>query len=79
VGTLAYEMYGMPNPFYNKELNINSSSYEENQLPALPSDVPQLIQRLVANILSKSPSNVSKLMHLKFTGVQIHFKHKVKK
>lgn len=58
VGTIAYELFGMENPFYNRELKLNSTNYDESQLPQLPAEVPSLLRRLVANLLSKSPSSV---------------------
>ena len=37
VGALAYEIFGLPNPFYGQgRAHLESRSYQEAQLPALP-------------------------------------------
>ncbi|KAL0277022.1 UNVERIFIED_CONTAM: hypothetical protein PYX00_004451 [Menopon gallinae] len=54
VGTIAYELFGMENPFYDKSKRLKSISYRESDLPALPDSVPFIIRSLVSNILSRS-------------------------
>jgi PTEN induced putative kinase 1 len=66
IGTIAYEIFGMPNPFY--QLNqgefistpnvLRNSSYDENDLPELSDDVPYLIRRLIGNMLQRNPGDV---------------------
>ncbi|KAG4076149.1 hypothetical protein HA402_011495 [Bradysia odoriphaga] len=51
-GAIAYEIFGQSNPFYE----LKNSSYKENQLPALGSDVPIIVQRLIENILQRNPN-----------------------
>lgn len=55
VGTIAYQLFGLVNPFYK---DLNSVTFNDDQLPELPETVPSLIKRLISNILSKTPSNV---------------------
>ena len=56
-GTIAYEIFNGNNPFYHyaNEKSLRSSDYQENQLPTLPHDVPQIIKVLVRNILKRNP------------------------
>lgn len=57
VGTMAYELFGVENPFYDKSLKLNSVDYKESDLPPLPEDVPQVIGSVISNLLIKSTSN----------------------
>lgn len=50
-GTIAYEIFGQPNPFYV----LKNVTYKDNELPALGTDVPIIVQRLIANILQRNP------------------------
>ncbi|KAF7994698.1 hypothetical protein HCN44_004170 [Aphidius gifuensis] len=56
-GTIAYELFGMKNPFYgnfkDKPL-LHNHNYCDADLPDLPDGVPSIISALVKNILSKS-------------------------
>lgn len=56
-GTIAYELFGMKNPFYgnfkDKPMLLNHN-YCDADLPDLPDGVPLIISALVKNILSKS-------------------------
>ena len=66
VGTLAYQLFGMENPFHQirteKGLKgravpyLLSSSYREEDLPPLPEHVPPLISKLIFEMLLRSPS-----------------------
>ncbi|KAJ1524531.1 hypothetical protein ONE63_011023 [Megalurothrips usitatus] len=66
VGTLAYQLFGMDNPFHRIGCNpghtgkqvkfLLSSSYTEADLPSLPENVPPIISRLVSEMLSRNPS-----------------------
>lgn len=59
-GALAYEIFGCENPFYaqTKEGRLDSRTYNHNQLPPLPEDIPQAIKRLVSDILQRDPAKV---------------------
>lgn len=61
VGTLAYEIFGSPNPFYklpneSTESSLVNSTYNDVDLPPLNENVPTLVQKLVNNILHRSPN-----------------------
>lgn len=69
-GTIAYEIFGQVNPFYVlREINedgelvelpaLKSLDYEESELPDLGEEVPEIVKKLVENILQRSPSKVS--------------------
>lgn len=66
-GAIAYEIFGMPNPFYSSSGGLNvakgqqtfslrNSDYKDDDLPALSEECPSLVQQLVYNILSPNPS-----------------------
>ncbi|XP_062889010.1 serine/threonine-protein kinase PINK1, mitochondrial [Mobula hypostoma] len=56
VGTLAYEILGLPNPFYPHGMNyLESRSYEENKLPPLPDYVHRNVRRVVKLLLCRDP------------------------
>lgn len=59
-GAIAYEIFGMHNPFYGGRgyEKLKSGSYKEDDLPDLPSTVPLVIRALVRNILSPEPNRV---------------------
>lgn len=50
-GTLAYELYGAPNPFYD----LDSRTYAESDLPQPPAAMPPVVQALVLDMLRKDP------------------------
>ena len=57
VGTIAYEIFGMKNPFHGDSKDtkpLKNYTYTENDLPSLPSDVPAVVSALIRNILSRS-------------------------
>lgn len=58
-GCIAYEIFGQPNPFYDTQVRrgavLRNVDYSEDELPALPDDVPAIIKSLVCNMLSRSP------------------------
>ncbi|XP_022407814.1 serine/threonine-protein kinase PINK1, mitochondrial isoform X1 [Delphinapterus leucas] len=76
VGALAYEIFGLPNPFYGQgsRAHLESRSYQEAQLPALPESVPpearQLVRSLLQRDASKRPSArvAADLLHLSLWG-----------
>ncbi|EDV92086.1 serine/threonine-protein kinase Pink1, mitochondrial [Drosophila grimshawi] len=66
-GALAYEIFGLPNPFYSAtgglaraqgELtySLRNSDYRHEQLPPLCDACPPLLQQLIHNILNPNPS-----------------------
>lgn len=60
-GTIAYEMFGMKNPFYkttNEDLVLKNCNYNDGELPSLPNDVPNIVNALVKNMLSKNINKV---------------------
>lgn len=59
VGALAYEIFGLPNPFYGQgKAPFESRSYQEAQLPALPMSVPLDMRQLVRSLLQRDVSKV---------------------
>ncbi|XP_013962588.2 serine/threonine-protein kinase PINK1, mitochondrial [Canis lupus familiaris] len=75
VGTLAYEIFGLPNPFYGQgRAHLESRSYQEAQLPAMPESVPldarQLVRSLLQREASKRPSArvAANVLHLSLWG-----------
>ncbi|KAH8288248.1 hypothetical protein KR044_006083 [Drosophila immigrans] len=66
-GALAYEIFGLPNPFYSAtggmaraqgELtySLRNCDYRHEQLPPLGDACPPLLQQLIVNILNPNPS-----------------------
>ncbi|XP_043429880.1 serine/threonine-protein kinase PINK1, mitochondrial isoform X1 [Prionailurus bengalensis] len=75
VGALAYEIFGLSNPFYGQgRAHLESRSYQEAQLPALPRSVPlearQLVRSLLQREASKRPSArvAANVLHLSLWG-----------
>lgn len=59
VGALAYEIFGLSNPFYGQgRAHLESRSYQEAQLPALPESVPLEARQLVRSLLQREASKV---------------------
>lgn len=62
-GTIAYEIFGYPNPFYNppKENSFDfppaliNETYSDSMLPDLGEEVPFVVRKLVENILQRNP------------------------
>ncbi|KYM75429.1 Serine/threonine-protein kinase PINK1, mitochondrial [Atta colombica] len=57
VGTIAYEIFGMQNPFHGKKDEkaiLNNYNYTENELPALPDSLPSIINTVIKNALSRN-------------------------
>lgn len=57
VGAIAYEIFGQHNPFY-RLVGLDSRSYQEKQLPALPSSVPADVQLVIRLLLRRDPNKV---------------------
>ncbi|XP_014209707.1 serine/threonine-protein kinase PINK1, mitochondrial [Copidosoma floridanum] len=55
-GTIAYEIFGLKNPFYGTKEKpmLKNYSYKEEDLPPLPESVPVIVSALIKNILSRS-------------------------
>ncbi|KAM8788694.1 serine/threonine-protein kinase PINK1, mitochondrial [Rhynchonycteris naso] len=71
VGAIAYEIFGLSNPFYG---HLESQSYQEAQLPALPELVPLDARQLVRSLLQRDPSKrpsarvAANVLHLHLWG-----------
>lgn len=65
IGALAYEIYGIENPFLstrqnpigNKRKCLDSATYKESQLPRLPKGVPASLKHLIHDLLRRNPRN----------------------
>lgn len=63
-GSIAYEIFGQPNPFYyannvaNAKPALKNVDYNEAELPEMPSEVPLIVKKLVENMLQRNPSKV---------------------
>ncbi|XP_042544356.1 serine/threonine-protein kinase PINK1, mitochondrial [Dipodomys spectabilis] len=78
VGAIAYEIFGIANPFYGQgRAHLESRSYQESQLPELPKMVPMDTRHLVRALLqreaSKRPSArvAANVLHLSLWGEHI--------
>ncbi|XP_007934056.1 serine/threonine-protein kinase PINK1, mitochondrial [Orycteropus afer afer] len=78
VGTIAYEIFGLSNPFYGQgQAHLESRSYQEAQLPTLPESVPLDTRCLVRSLLqrdaTKRPSArvAANVLHLSLWGEHI--------
>ncbi|XP_058500119.1 serine/threonine-protein kinase PINK1, mitochondrial [Solea solea] len=73
VGAVSYEIFGKQNPFY-RAVGLESSKYEEKQLPLLPSTVPAEVQSLIRLLLRRNPSKrpsarvAANMLHLSIWG-----------
>ncbi|XP_040009667.1 serine/threonine-protein kinase PINK1, mitochondrial [Xiphias gladius] len=73
VGAISYEIFGQCNPFY-RAVGLQSRSYEEGQLPSLPSRVPADVQLVVRLLLRRNPSKrpsarvAANMLHLSLWG-----------
>ncbi|XP_018006352.1 serine/threonine-protein kinase Pink1, mitochondrial [Hyalella azteca] len=60
-GTLAYQFFGLPNPFLSGKKGcpqLDSVTYKESELPDLrDTDAPAPVRRLVADLLARKPAN----------------------
>ena len=62
-GSIAYEIFGYPNPFYNPPDEIAAGTkpfitnemYSESMIPELGEEVPFIVRKLVENILQRNP------------------------
>lgn len=58
-GTIAYEIFGHQNPFYDSEYSrsLKNTDYDEDMLPEMHEEVPFVVRKLVENILQRNPSS----------------------
>ncbi|NWX91482.1 PINK1 kinase, partial [Nothoprocta pentlandii] len=80
VGTIAYEILGLINPFYGYEdSTLESRSYHEDQLPKLPDHVPREVQQVIKMLLQRDPSKrisarvAANVLHLSLWGESVPF------
>lgn len=57
VGAISYEIFGQNNPFY-RAVGLESRSYQEKQLPCLPSGVLVDVQLVIHLLLKRNPNKV---------------------
>lgn len=57
VGAISYEIFGQQNPFY-RAVGLESTTYQEKQLPPLPSYVPADVRLVTRLLLRRDPSKV---------------------
>lgn len=61
VGSIAYELLTEDgNPFYRTITNnkLRNTTYSDEDLPKLSENIPEIISRLVYDLLAKNPSKV---------------------
>lgn len=70
VGAMAYEIFSGSNPFYSYERGkpplLRNTTYKEENLPALNSEIPLIIRTLIHSLLQKSTSEVKLYKFFKF-------------
>ncbi|XP_066493832.1 serine/threonine-protein kinase PINK1, mitochondrial [Tiliqua scincoides] len=77
VGAIAYEIFGMCNPFYKGEAGLESRSYQDEELPPLPEMLPLEVKKLVEMLLRRDPSKrlssrvAANVLHLSLWGENI--------
>ncbi|XP_069774939.1 serine/threonine-protein kinase PINK1, mitochondrial-like isoform X2 [Narcine bancroftii] len=78
VGTLAYEILGLPNPFYQRGMDyLESRNYEENQLSPLPNSVHRNVKLVVKLLLCRDPKRrlsarvAADMLHLHLWGTEL--------
>ncbi|XP_029013132.1 serine/threonine-protein kinase PINK1, mitochondrial [Betta splendens] len=73
VAAISYEIFGEHNPFY-RPVGLESRSYQEKQLPPLPSSVPANVQLVIRLLLRRNPSKrpsarvAANMLHLDLWG-----------
>uniref|UniRef100_A0A8D0HLD1 Serine/threonine-protein kinase PINK1, mitochondrial n=1 Tax=Sphenodon punctatus TaxID=8508 RepID=A0A8D0HLD1_SPHPU len=78
VGAIAYEIFGLCNPFYGKGKSaLESRHYQEDELPSLPDNVPVDVKQVVKMLLQQDPSKrlsarvAANVLHLSLWGENI--------
>ncbi|XP_041954982.1 serine/threonine-protein kinase PINK1, mitochondrial isoform X1 [Alosa sapidissima] len=73
VGSICYEIFGEPNPFYCPH-GLEGRSYQETQLPTLPTNTPTDVQLVVRLLLRRNPKKrpsarvAANMLHLSLWG-----------
>ncbi|MED6276904.1 hypothetical protein CHARACLAT_007624 [Characodon lateralis] len=73
VGAISYEIFGQHNPFY-RALGLQSTTYQEKQLPPLPASVPADVQLVISLLLRRNPNKrpsarvAANMLHLSLWG-----------
>ncbi|XP_017274674.1 serine/threonine-protein kinase PINK1, mitochondrial [Kryptolebias marmoratus] len=73
VGAISYEIFGQQNPFY-RAVGLQSTTYQEKQLPPLPSEVPADVQLVIRLLLRRNPDKrpsarvAANMLHLSIWG-----------
>ncbi|NXJ69563.1 PINK1 kinase, partial [Rostratula benghalensis] len=78
VGAIAYEILGLPNPFYGHGgLALESRSYREDQLPNLPDPMPLEVKQVIKMLLQRDPIKrlsarvAANVLHLSLWGENV--------
>ncbi|NXS64433.1 PINK1 kinase, partial [Brachypteracias leptosomus] len=78
VGTIAYEILGMANPFYRHgDSMLESRTYREDQLPSLPHHVPLEVKQVIKMLLRRDPKKrlsarvAANVLHLSLWGESV--------
>ncbi|XP_048823721.1 serine/threonine-protein kinase PINK1, mitochondrial [Lagopus muta] len=78
VGAIAYEILGLPNPFYScGDSFLESRSYCEEELPSLPVGVPCEVKQVIRMLLQRDPNKrlsarvAANVLHLSLWGESI--------
>ncbi|XP_067873441.1 serine/threonine-protein kinase PINK1, mitochondrial isoform X2 [Heterodontus francisci] len=78
VGTLAYEILGLPNPFYGCGMDyLESRNYQENKLPPLPGSIHRDVKLGVKLLLCRDPKRrlsarvAANMLHLHLWGAEL--------
>ncbi|NXG46742.1 PINK1 kinase, partial [Psilopogon haemacephalus] len=78
VGAIAYEILGLPNPFYGHgDTSLESRSYHEDQLPTLPQHVPLELKQVIKMLLWRDPEKrlsarvAANVLHLSLWGENV--------
>ncbi|MED6251253.1 hypothetical protein ATANTOWER_026629 [Ataeniobius toweri] len=73
VGAISYEIFGQHNPFY-RAMGLQSTTYQEKQLPPLPASVPVDVQLVISLLLRRNPNKrpsariAANMLHLSLWG-----------
>ncbi|NWI66970.1 PINK1 kinase, partial [Todus mexicanus] len=78
VGAIAYEIFGLANPFYGHgDSTLESRSYHEDQLPSLPHHVPLEVKQVIKMLLRRDPNKrlsarvAANVLHLSLWGESV--------
>ncbi|NXR06879.1 PINK1 kinase, partial [Semnornis frantzii] len=78
VGAIAYEILGLANPFYGHGgSSLESRTYQEEQLPSLPQQVPLEVKQVIKMLLLRDPDKrlsarvAANVLHLSLWGEKV--------